>query len=99
MLLALPDVPLRTAPFSLPDRWLVWSRARLYADRLTLSGWGLGGRYWRRIPLDAIDEIEQRAPHLALHLETGRTVVFTPPEAARWETSIKIHSDLHEPAD
>ena len=35
------DVPLRTAAFGLEDRWLLWSRARLYADRMELTGWGL----------------------------------------------------------
>jgi hypothetical protein len=94
VLLTVGDVPLRTASFTLEDRWLLWARACLYADRLELTGWYLWGRYERRIPLRVIERVEAPNGCLVLHLQEGRTVTFAIDRAARWKTSIEIYREV-----
>ncbi len=96
MLLTLTDVPLRTASFSLADRHLLWARARLYADRLTLYGWGLWGRYRRQIPFEIIDDVEHEASCLVLHLDGDRVLRLHMDAASRWHTALETHRDVYE---
>ena len=89
------DVPLRTAAFGLEDRWLLWSRARLYADRMELTGWGLGGRYHRSISLGRIGAVEPIEDGLILHLTDGsalRIEIDTPRE---WADALTTYRDVH----
>ena len=89
------DVPLRTAAFGLEDRWLLWSRARLYADRMELTGWGLGGRYHRSISLGRIGAVELIEDGLILHLTDGsalRVEIDTPRE---WADALTTYRDVH----
>jgi hypothetical protein len=99
VLLDLPDIPLRTASFALEDRWLLWARARLYVDRLVLSGWGLCNRYWRRVPLGTIEEVQREGRQLTLHLENGNTLSLLFSNAGRWSTAIRVHRTIHEQSD
>lgn len=96
MLLALPDVPLRTASFSPEDRWLLWSRARLYADRLTLSGIGLWDRYWRTVPLDEIEQVKREDECLRLQLKTDEEIPILLAEPERWQTAIRAHREVYD---
>ncbi len=96
MLLALSDIPLRSASFSLENRWLLWSKARLYADRLVLSGWGLWERYWRQIPLDDIEKVERDEMQLLLHLEDGTDIAIHLNRAERWLTAIQVHREVQQ---
>ena len=89
------DVPLRTAAFGLEARWLLWSRARLYADRMELTGWGLGGRYHRSISLGRIGAVEPIEDGLILHLTDGsalRIEIDTPRE---WADALTTYRDVH----
>jgi hypothetical protein len=96
VLLALPDIPLRTAPFSLADRWLLWSKARLYTDRLELSGWGLRGRYWRRIPFEALTRVEHEENCLVLHVADDTPLRLRMSAPSRWHAAIVTHRSVYE---
>jgi hypothetical protein len=97
VLLALPDVPLRTASFSLADRWLVWTEARLYANRLVLTGWGLWERYWHSIPFEAIEGVEHTNAILIIHRKDGRALRLYLDAARRWHTAIEAHRAVYDP--
>lgn len=94
MLLSLPDVPLLSASFALDDRWLLWSRVRIYPDRLTLTGWSLAGRHRRRIPLSRIDRIRHDEERLRLHLQSDEQVTLVMDEAARWAQFLRSHRSV-----
>jgi len=95
MLLNLPDVPLRSGTFDLEDRCLLWSRLKVYPDRLELVGWSLAGRYERGISLDRIDEADHEERRLRLALENGEEVALIVDEAARWANFIAAQRDVH----
>lgn len=90
----LPDVALRTAPFALEDRWLLWSQARLYADRLVLTGWSLTGRYRRAIPLEQIDEPEVAEGRLVLILVEEASLEIRVESPEDWASAITTYRDL-----
>ena len=90
------DVPLRTAAFGPEARWPLWSRARLYADRMELTGWGLGGRYHRSISLGRIGAVEPIEDGLILHLTDGsalRIEIDTPRE---WADALTTYHDVYD---
>lgn len=99
MLLTLSNIPLRTASFALEDRWLLWSRARLYADRLVLSGWGVWERYRREILLTEIDRITREGQHLTLHLDDGTDFSLVFRETKRWSKALRVHRRLSEDSE
>ena len=96
MLLTLPDVPLLSAPFSLDDRWLLWSRIQMYPDRLILAGWSFSGRHRRTIALERIDRVDYGDGRMRLRLESGETVALIMPEAARWAQFIQLQQDVYD---
>ena len=70
---------------------LLLSTAHLYADHLDLSGWGLGGRYSREIPLYQILQIDSPAPdELLIWLTIGETIHLNLKQAKRWKTEIEL---------
>ena len=89
------DVPLRTAAFGLEDRWLLWSRARLYTDRMELTGWGLGGRYHRSISLGRIGAVEPIEDGLILHLTDGSTLRIEMDSPREWADALTTYRDVH----
>ncbi len=93
-----PDVSLRTAAFGLEDRWLLWSRAQLYTDRLELNGWYLWGRYHRSIPLGRIGEVEPAEDRLLLHLTDGSTLRIEIDAPRSWADTLTIYRDVHSSA-
>lgn len=80
--------------FQSPHRRLFFSRARLYFDRIELTGWHLRERYEEVIPLDAVEEMEwqEDAPDgtVALRLADGRTVVLQLSKAGPWRRSLEV---------
>lgn len=94
MLLSLPDVPLLSGSFALADRWLLWSRAQVYPDRVILAGWSFAGRHRRRIPMERIDHIDHDEGRLRLHLQSGERIALIIEEAARWARFIKVHREV-----
>ncbi len=93
------DLPLRSASISLEDRWLLWARARLYLDRLELTGWSLSGRYRRSISLGRIDEAEPTDGHLTLHLVDGSSLQVLMDAPQQWASVIAMHRDVREGAE
>jgi len=89
------DVPLRTAAFGLEDRWLLWPRAQLYADRLELTGWGLGGHYRRSISLDRIGEVEPIEEGLLLHLTDGSALRIRIDTPRKWAGALTTYRDVY----
>jgi hypothetical protein len=96
VLLALSDIPLRTAPFTHGDQWLVWTEARLYADRLVLTGWGLWGHYRRRVSFEALERVEHDGEDLRLYLRDAPPLHLRMDDAARWHAAIETHRDVYE---
>lgn len=69
---------------------LAFPRARLYADRLELSGWRLSGRFSRRIPLRNVlhvDAVDDSA--LVIWLSVGETVRIRVNQASSWKRHIE----------
>lgn len=91
---SLTDVPLRAASFTLEDRWLLWSRVRLYADRVELVGWSLTGRYHRVIPLEHIEEAKHADGDLVLRRAEGPPLRLQLEAPKRWATAIATHRDV-----
>ena len=67
--------PIYSHRCSLPDRTLWFGRARLFEDRVHVTGWTWRGRYQREIPVAEIDEVEWQPrpakPNLILYLDDG----------------------------
>lgn len=100
VLLSLPDIPLLSTSFGLEDRWLLWSRLRLYPDRLEFRAWSVRGRIRRRIPLQRLERTEHEEGRLLLWLNSGTQLRLAVEEAERWaefvSTQRAIHSDPQE---
>ena len=80
--------------FQYADGRLFFARARLYADRLELGGWGWRGPHRRTVRLDEIarvDWIPQRSDgvNFALHLRSGETLRLRMAGAGLWKYEIK----------
>jgi len=90
------NVSLRTASFALKDRWLLWSRMRLYTDRLELTGWYFWGRYHRSIPLVHVEEVEVTRHHLVLHLADESSLQVAVDAPGQWASAIATHRDVRE---
>jgi len=88
------DVPLLSAPFSLEDRWLLWSRLRLYPDRLELRGWTLTGRLRRHIRLERVERTDHDG-HLLLYLQRGERIRLGVAEARRWAEFVSSQREIH----
>ncbi|NBC18123.1 MAG: hypothetical protein GVY18_12500 [Bacteroidetes bacterium] len=79
--------------FQLCERRLYCSRARLYADRLLLTGWHGLTRFRRRIPLTAIRQARV-SDEGHLHLTTRDEQLCLALDAApRWRRMIEAHRD------
>jgi len=82
-----PDRELLSGSFSHPT--LLCARARLYEDRLELTGWRLTGRYRRRIPLRRILQVDApEANRLLLWMADGQTLRLRIDHAQRWQQVI-----------
>jgi hypothetical protein len=75
---------------------LVWARARLYPDRLTLTGRFLWNCYHRSVPLERIDEVEVTDRQLAVHLTDGSVIRVLLDAPSQWADAILIHRDVRE---
>ncbi len=81
---------LRTGRFTFRDPTLFFARARLYPDRLELSGWRLRGRYRRSIPIKQVLQVDLLSDDsLMIWLSIGETVRIRIDQAARWKEAIE----------
>lgn len=74
--------------FRYPKRPMLFGRARLFGDRIELTGWDRHGRHHRCIPLGLVTSVDyhplQNHANLTLHLATGDAVPLNIDEAHRW---------------
>lgn len=96
MLLAHQDVALRVSSFALEDKWLFWSRVRLYADRLELVGWSLTGRYRRVIRLEHIEEVDTTGDDLVLEFKDRSFLRMGIDGPEQWASAIEIYRDIRK---
>ncbi|SRR5690554_5899183 len=73
-------VMLAASSFRFPERHLLFSKARLYPDRIELSGWDSSGTLRQTIPLEHIKDVrwgeEPASDHAELHLHDGSKVAL-----------------------
>jgi hypothetical protein len=98
VLRSLPDVPLGSTAFGLENRWLLWSRLRLYPDRLELRGWALLGRVRRRIRLGHVHRTDHEEGWLLLRLDGGEQVRLAVDEAEHWAELVSSQREVYRDA-
>ncbi len=78
--------------FRYPERHLFFARARLFFDRIELSGWQLGERHEEVIPLDSVAGIEWREGEeqatTVLRLDDGRRIEVSLGDGRRWREAL-----------
>jgi hypothetical protein len=79
---------------------LAFPKARLYADRLELSGWRLTGRFHRRIPLRSVLQVDTlNDSALVIWLSVGETIRLRVNQASNWKMHIEARlAQLGKPA-
>lgn len=89
-----PSTELLSGSFSFAQPTLLCARARLYEDRLELTGWRLWGHYRRRIPLRRILQVDAPgSDRLLLWLADGQTLRLRIDDARRWQQAIAHRLD------
>lgn len=69
---------------------LAFPKARLYADRLELSGWRLRGWFHRRIPLRNVLQVDAlNDSALVIWLSVGETIRLRVNQASSWKRHIE----------
>ncbi len=88
--MSLPKRVQRADRFSFSTPWLLFARARLFADRLELSGWHLQGHYRRDIEVARILQVDAlENDRLVLWLFSGETVRLRLRRAGQWKEAIE----------
>lgn len=89
-------IELLCTSFRYPARRLFFARARLYLDRIELSGRFFSEKHAVRIRQDEIERIEWRLtargtsePNTVFHLEDGRQIVLVLGEVHRWQDMLE----------
>ena len=85
------NVLLLSSRFQYPDRRLFFTRARLFFDRIELTGWHLGKKHERAIAIDDVSEIEwdTRSSAAILHLTDGEPVHLRLSHLDSWQYSLE----------
>lgn len=82
-------VVLLRSGFQYPERHLFFARARLYFDRLELTGWHLNEHHEEVIPLDQVDTIawndDQEPVTVELQLKDGRCFALSLSQPTLWK--------------
>ncbi len=88
--MSLPERAQRADRFSFSTPWLLFARARLFADRLELTGWHRQGRYRRDILVARILQVDAlENDRLMLWLFSGETVRLRIRRARQWKEAIE----------
>lgn len=87
-------VVLLTSSFQYPPRRLLFGRARLYLDRIELTGWHVGEKYHQSIPLNEVCRIEWHleaadGPNVIFHMEDGSSFPLILKQAALWKHTLE----------
>ena len=85
------QVVLLSSRFSNPEHKLFFTRARLYLDRIELSGWHLGKKYAARILLQDLDAIDWQldASSVVFHVRDSQSIRLNLPDLERWKQSVE----------
>jgi hypothetical protein len=85
------QVVLLSSRFINPEHKLFFTRARLYLDRIELSGWLLGKKYEVQIPLQDLDSIDWQTDtsSAVFHLREGQIIRLKLPDLERWKQSVE----------
>ena len=85
--------PLLASRFRFSGPQLLFARARLFADRIELSGWHLRGRYRREVALRRILQADvSREGDLLLWLSNGKTLRLRVRLPQRWKAMIEARA-------
>jgi len=80
-------------PFRLLGRQLFFTCARLYGDRLELTGWEWKGRYKRVLPLEAIEDVHWWTGlsdcNLEIRLQDGESLGLWMRGAGQWKYALE----------
>ena len=88
--MSLPMRAQRADRFSFSTPWLLFARARLFADRLELTGWRMQGHYRRDILVGRILQVDAlENDRLVLWLFNGETVRLHIRQARQWKEAIE----------
>ncbi|QXD14204.1 hypothetical protein GQ464_012165 [Rhodocaloribacter litoris] len=87
-------IVLLTSSFQYPPRRLLFGRARLYLDRIELTGWHVGEKFHALIPLDEVCRIEWHleggaGPNAVFHLEDGRVIELVLKQGSLWKHTLE----------
>ena len=86
--------PLLASRFRFSGPLLFCARARLFADRIELTGWHLRGRYRREIALHRILQADVSCEgDLLLWLSDGKTLRLQIPQPRRWKEMIEARGE------
>ena len=85
------SVLLLSSRFQYLDRRLFFTRARLFFDRIELTGWVLGKKHVRAIPLDDVAQVEwdPNTSAAVLHLSEGDPVRLRLSHLDSWKRSLE----------
>ena len=80
--------------FQYPEKHLFFARARLFFDRIELTGWHLSERHEEMIPLDAVRSIEWREEAqrttAVLLLDDDRRIELSLCEGHQWKDALAL---------
>ncbi len=87
-------VVLVSSRFRFPEQRLLFPKARLFLDRIELSGWKLQKKVFQEIHLHQVTQVDwhmddDTAFDVALHLDDGETVRLALPEATTWKHTLE----------
>ena len=79
--------------FRYGDRAGLFSRARLYADRIELTNWSCHGPELRQIPLDMVDHVEWESEdgqtNAVICMDGGRRIPLRLQHVNRWRQTLE----------
>lgn len=88
--MSLPERALLTDRFSFSNPPLLFAYARLFADRLELTGWHLWRRYRRNIRIQHILQVDAlERDRMVLWLANGETVRIRIRQSGLWKAAIE----------
>jgi len=79
-----------SSAFRFTNPALAFARARLFTDRIELTGWQIQGRYRRSIPLNQVLQVDcSGGPSLLLWLSSGETLRLRVADPGLWKATIE----------
>lgn len=92
MIMHMNTMVLLSSSYKMPGRRLLFSRARLFIDRIELTGWYLGEKHFQTIRLEEVCSVEwqdENSYNAILHLRGDESVALKLSQPARWKQSLE----------